>query len=313
MIKNIIKKLFLGITLAGVVTFTAAASACKIETDHPNVRITVEFNSEQYVLNYSLYRNMYPNTVRHFIELADAGFYNDMLVHNYTSQDWYTGGYAYDAEKFESYKSSENFTEYYSATSNEEKYMDLFNAGKLTSTVYSNVEKDKKDNDVVVAEYALPTLIGEFYNNVHQVIEKGEIKEDYGTLKMYYYSKSSKGKLYVTPTADQIIPNADYKYNSATSLFTMQVTASSGLGYQYYAVFAKITNASPLDDLVDDVKAVLGEYGDSINNDQTYSVTTTVDNHVEVYSQEVSDRGINQTFHLPKTPIIIRSVKVTKY
>ena len=314
MIKNIVRKLLLGVSLAGIVTFTAAASACSIQTAHPKARITVEFNSETYELDYTLYRNMYPNTVRHFIELADSGYYNDMLVHNYGTQDWYTGGYSYDADKFATALSTENFAQYLEDVSKESSYMQLFADGKLTSTVYSTLTLNDKGEDV--AQGALPTLIGEFKLNGHEVDPAASaLKAEYGTLKMYYYNKPVGGKVVMTPTTDQVIGNVDYKYNCATSIFAMQVDSSSGnVGADNFAVFARIANASDLDELIADVDEYLTDtYGDSLTSHQTYGASVTVDNLVEVFSDAAADSGIDQTFRVTKTPIIIRSVKITKY
>ena len=90
-----------GVAVAAVVGVTAALSGCTIETGRPRARITVEFNGTEYVIDFELYRDMYPQTVRHFIELADEGFYDDTVIHDYTSNDIYGGGYKYDQEKYE--------------------------------------------------------------------------------------------------------------------------------------------------------------------------------------------------------------------
>ena len=312
MTKNPFKKLLLCAALAGVVAFSAASAACTIETAHPTARITVEFNSETYELDYTLYRNMYPNTVRHFIELADNGFYNDMIIHDYTSSDWYTGAYAYNADAYSAASNTESFSQYLEDSIKEHSYLELFSAGKLTPTVYSRLGyDDKKGVEVVSSEYALPTLIGEFYNNTSQEIQNGARTPDYGTLKFYYYGKSDKSKIYVTPTDDQIIPG-DYKYNCATSTFMMQVSETSGIGASSYCVFGKLADVSKLDDLIGDVNDYLTtNYGTSLT-EQTYSVATTVDKE-ESFSTEAADKDIETTFHVVKQPIIIRNVKITKY
>ena len=38
--------------------------------------------------------------MRHFIELAEAGFYDNTIIHDYTSNDWYGGGYVYNQEAY---------------------------------------------------------------------------------------------------------------------------------------------------------------------------------------------------------------------
>lgn len=312
MIKNVFKKLIFGAALAGVVAATAFSAACTIETVHPSARITVEFNSQTYELDYTLYRNMYPNSVRHFIELADGGFYDDMVVHDYTTTDWYSGAYAYNGEAYGSSSNTESFSQYLEDTSKESAYYDLFSAGKLTPSVYSRLGYDeKKDEEVTSSEYALPTLMGEFYSNISQEITSGALSADYGTLKYYYYAKSGKNKVYVTPTSDQII-NADYKYNCATSVLALQISQSSGIGSEKYSTFGKMPDVSELDRLVEDVSDYLTTNFGTSTTDQTYSVSATVDSR-ESFSSETADKDIETTFHMPKSAIVIRSVKITKY
>ena len=87
--------------LAGAAVAVPLMSGCN--TDHPEARITIEYDSVTYVLNYKMYRNMYPQTVKHFIELADNGFYNNTIIHNYqsNSSNWYGGGYRYEESSVE--------------------------------------------------------------------------------------------------------------------------------------------------------------------------------------------------------------------
>lgn len=306
MFKSLLKKLILGLTITCVAGITVAASACTVETAHPAVRITVEFNQEEYELDYTLYRNMYPNTVRHFIELADNGFYNDMLIHDYGTQDWLTGGYAYNEQDYTSASTAQNFADYLERYSKEEGYISLFEAGKLTSTVFSNINPE---NDTLVDP--LPTLIGEFSNNVGQEIENGALNSEYGSLKMIYYSKTTTQKVYVLPTEDQPIM-ADYKTNCATSIFSMQVGSSTGYSASNYCVFGRVSDVSTLDELIEAVQDYLETQNGTSISDQTRSITVAVDGFEE-FSNEAGDVNIEQTFRLARTPIIIKSVKVTKY
>ena len=300
MIKNLLKKLLLSATLVCAIGASAGISACNIETDHPEVTITVGFNEKTYDLKYTLYRNMYPNTVRHFMELAQNDFYKDVLIHNYTSNDWFTGGYYYDSDSYADASAGGEgaMSEYLESHSTEKSYLDLFDNDKLTYTVFRSK---------AVAEDALPTLIGEFKNNIGQVIEKGALTASFGSLKMFYYEKTSTEKLTVTPTADQIIPNADYKYNCATSLFMIQVGTSSSYKEDNYCVFGRINNSSDLTNLADAIK----DYLKTLNTDTVSANNVTVENDIEFVSEE--DRQAEQDFVLPAEPIIIKSVAVTKF
>lgn len=309
MFKKIVKKIALAATLVCMATTVAAATACNVETKHPKVRITVEFNSQEFELDYTLYRNMYPSTVRHFIELAENGIYDNMLIHDYRTSDWLSGGFKYNAQEYAAAAEINAYADYLEEHSLEGSYMELFEAGKLTPTVYSGSEYDDNGNLILVKDSALPTLVGEFYNNIKQTINKGALTAVQGTLKMYYYAKETTNKVHVTPS-DEIIWNADYNTNCATSVFAMQVGSSSAISASDYCVFGKMDSVTKLIDLIDAVK-------DYYNDDEeAVSITVTdvnVDNLVEVFSSEAADKGIEVDFTLPALPIVIKTVKVTKY
>ena len=91
--KKTFKRLVMAVAALAVVTAMPFMSAC--DSDHPEAVITISYNGNDYELKYKLYRNMYPQTVRHFIELADAGFYNGTIIHSYSSSYLYGGGYTY--------------------------------------------------------------------------------------------------------------------------------------------------------------------------------------------------------------------------
>ncbi|MDE6690643.1 MAG: hypothetical protein K2K04_01610, partial [Clostridia bacterium] len=75
--------------LAGVaaVASTSFMTACK--DGHAEAKITIEYDKTTYVLEYTLYRNMYPQTVQHFIELADSRFYDNTIIHDREGSYWY--------------------------------------------------------------------------------------------------------------------------------------------------------------------------------------------------------------------------------
>lgn len=311
-IKNI-RKLILAVAATLVVGFSAAASACTIETAHPGASITFEFNNKTYVVEYTLYRNMYPNTVKHFIELADNGFYDGMIIHDYSSADWITGGYEYNAESYSALSENNDvMSEYFENYSKENKYTELFKAGKFTSSVYSNIDfrgEGADEKRVINEKYALPTVMGEFSDNINQEIENGALTAGVGCLKMFYYAKETTQKVYVTPTADQII-GADYKSNCATSLFSVQVGSGSSYSSSKYCVFAKVNDTAKLQDFVDDVTRYFTDtYG---SGSETLSASVRVDNY-DSFSKESEDVGIDTKFSVPKTPVIVKSVKITKY
>ena len=307
---GILKKSALAAVLALTVGFTVTASACTIETSRPRAKITFSFNEKDYDIEYDLYRNMYPQTVRHFIELADNGFYDNTVIHDYSANDWFTGGYEYDAEAYSSAINGDSGTvaEYFGDKSKENAYYTLYNDGKLTPSVYSRMSIDDKNNNTVEKENALPTLMGEFRNNIKQEIVNGQLTAETGSLKMFYFSKKTKAHVYVTPTSDQII-EASYKYNCATSLFSVQVGENTNYGASDYCVFGKVCNK---DSLTSFVKAVTDYFTDAYGTSDTVSASVSVDN-LEQFSKEPQDKGIDVTFKLAKKAIVIKKVEITKY
>lgn len=322
------KKFIPAMLLSLIVAFSAAASACAVKSGHPRARITVEFDSKEYTVDYKLYRNMYPQTVRHFIELAESGFYDNTVIHDYSAGEWYAGGYGYDAEAYVAAISGDGNTlrEYFEGNSKEDAYYALFDEGKLTPSVYYNTDyKVDKDGKVVYEkesgnpvriinnDFALPTVMGEFSSNINQEIKNGALNAEVGCLKMFYYFSETEGseknsKIYVTPTSDQIIM-ADYKNNCATSLFTIQTGASNNAETNY-CVFGAVRNEDVLTELSEAVQKYFEEtYGSSSSTMNADGVNVTLK---QPSGGKVADRQIEETFRAPKTAIIIKSVKITK-
>lgn len=307
--------------VAVIVVFCAAFSACgNIKTKHPRAKITVEFNSKTYVLEYTLYRNMYPQTVQHFIELADGGFYNNMIVHNYTTTNWFTGAYAYngasDASGYSSAFSTGSSTvrDYLEHNSKEAAYYDMFRAGKLTPSVYKKISYDSKGNEKVAAEDALPALIGEFSLNDHK-IKNNPVTAEFGVLKMTYYPKGDTNqKVAIKNSFGQLLEH-DYKYNCATSVFAVQVSGSdSAYNESNYCTFARLRNDTAKNRLNSLIEAVSDYITDELSgnsSDFTRQVSVPVDT-LDTFADE-GGQAIETSFTTTQRPLIIKSVKITKY
>ncbi len=288
--------------ISGLIIAAPALSGCN--SSHPEAEITVEFAGETYVLEYKMYRNMYPQTVQHFIELADNGFYDNTIIHNYQTDKWYGGGYNYDEDEEIGYTASfedgsESMLDYLDATSKEGEYATLAapDNGKITPTVYKNFVDGKLDG-------ALNTLIGEFSNNQHK-IENGALKASYGCLRMYYTAKEVDGVwVYLDKQGSPEGVMGEYKYNSATSLFTIQVNSSTSSDSSY-CIFATLEDTTVLDDLKDAVSDASSDVG---STNFTKEVSLYVDNYDEYVGMNVNE----VTYKLTATPIIIKSVKITK-
>ncbi len=309
-----LRYVFLSLALTLVVVLSAALSACTIKTKHPRARISIEFNGESYNIEYTLYRNMYPQTVQHFIELADSGYYNNMIVHDYKANDWFTGAYSYNADANLTYAaaySGGTVKEYLEKNDKEAQYYSLFENGTFTPSVYEHLSYDAGRNEYVAAENALPTLIGEFSANDHK-IEKNAVTAGYGVLKMYYYEKGDTNqKVAIKNSFGQLLEH-DYRYNCATSVFGIQTASSSSYTESKYCVFARLRN-DKAKGVLDDLLAAIADYSESITDGTSFtsSVSTTVDN-LDKFAEQ-GGQAINVNFTTTSLPIIIKSVKITKY
>lgn len=317
-----LKRISITLALAAIFAVTAALSACTITTKHPRATISVEFEGVTYDIQYTLYRNMYPKTVQHFIELADSGFYDGMIVHDYETNEWYTGGINYAAEEggspTENYASAYTtaaLREYLTENDKEREYYNLFNSGALTPSVYSRLVYDKDGNATVSAEDALPTLIGEFRDNDHN-IEKGALTSKFGVLKMYYYDKGTVTdykKVAIKNWNGEIMEH-DYRFNCATSVFSIQCSSSSNLGESRYCVFGQLRNGEARGKLEQLLDAIDDYIEDNYSSSTSFTTTVSdfqVDN-LDNFAEE-DGRGLEEDFTLTASPIIIRSVKINKY
>ncbi|MCM1439077.1 MAG: peptidylprolyl isomerase [Roseburia sp.] len=290
------------LALAGAaVAASAAMGGCS--NGHAEAKITIEYDGVSYVLEYTLYRNMYPQTVKHFIELADSRFYDNTIIHDYQTSYWYGGGYGYeegDTEANElSYKQSyaegtEGLLDYLEEASKESEYDALAASGKLTPSVFRDFINGKPDQPY-------NTLIGEFSANNHK-IENGALSNSYGALRFYYHNisddKVAKTHVYLDKQGSPAGVMGEYRYNRATSLFSIQ-TGTSTSSDSSHCVFATLNNAQTLRDLR---TAVTKSY-------DYLDVKAYVENNDELL-------GINKneaTYRITKTAIIVKSVRITTY
>lgn len=315
-----IKRAVIGVAIAAAVGVSAAFAGCTIETKHPRAQITVEFNNQQYVLEYTLYRNLFPQTVRHFIELAEAGFYNNTIIHDYTSNDIYGGGYEYIADAYADAIENDTMDDYLEGDSNndddantlEDNYVKL--APDLTATVFEDggYSYDDEGNMVLNQGDALSTLYGEFEDNGH-IIESGARSSDYGCIKMYYSEKVIENPAdahVLVRTGTGKLLTGEYQYNSATSLFAIQVANSTSLSTDSYATFAYLTD----DDAVATLDSLLDAIDDYIDEEYNSSSEFTVEVDTETDRfEEIGAQATAVTYDVPRLPIIIRSVRITSY
>lgn len=317
-----LRRAIFGVAAAAAVCASAALAGCTIETSHPRAEITVEFNGTQYTMEYTLYRNMFPQTVRHFIELAEAGFYDGTIIHDYADHDWFTGGYKYDDKAYADAYANNAMDDYFNddAYYLEDDYLNLFNDGGLTASVYDEEYFSFDDGELLPDEsHALSTLYGEFEANGH-TIENGQRNADFGSLKMYYNDKvmtnangddtTNEVQVYVRSGKGEMLTR-NYPYNSATSLFAIQVDTASSLAMTEYATFAYLSGDED-EDVLNDLLDAIDDYIDDTYNGDEDSFTTTVGVEVDRLEQ-VAQQATQDEFTATVMPIIIRSVKITRY
>lgn len=286
------------LALAGA-AFAVSSTMAGCNNGHAEAKITIEYDGVSYVLEYTMYRNMYPQTVKHFIELADSRFYDDTIIHDYQTSNWYGGGYDYkDGEGEEEISYSQSYTDgnlldYLEGASKEKEYSDLADPakGKITPTVYRSISDGK-----YVDPYK--TLIGEFSSNQHK-IDNGALNNSYGALKFYYTSISDdegKKHVYLDKQGSDFGVQGEYRYNSATSLFSIQ-TGTSTSSDSTHCIFATLNNTDTLKNLRTEVT-------------KSYEYENV---DVYVYDELLGTNKVQANYRLTKKPIIVRSVRITKY
>lgn len=286
---------------------TAALSAAALvmfagcTTRHPQVTITYTFNGEDYEVDYTLSRNDAPKTVEHFIELADAGFYDGLCIHDYDSSFLRTGGY-----RLENGEPQE--VDYFSWV----KDYETENGFEFTQSVWMT-------NDT-----PLYTVYGEFNKNAVYPEYSNEYYHKAGALVMYYTEKGNFNGDVTVLRADGGKGNdgdpkdlKKYVYNSATSLFYTFTGETNSENDQKYSVFGMADDYEEQlkNGLLKAIQDYIDERTDDTSDD-SYSFTTEKTAKINRYDpfEDVRKEGREETFNTPAdVPVIVKSVKVTKY
>ena len=285
MAKNMMKKT-LCMALATVSACASLVTMTACETSHPKVTMTLSFNDKTYELDYNLNRKLTPSTVKHFLALVEEGFYNGLCVHDYQTSNWYTGVYEYKAET-----SKLVYRPYLEVA----KKID--NAGNFWNTVWNKSEDGEK----------LYTLYGEFKSNGFEV-ENGKVVNGFGALTMRY---TDKGDVADTPTWVKLSDDSgctwkDYGYNSATSMFSINVSTTSTT-LSDYCTFAELDEDSV--EVLEELKKAIADYIGDQSEDENFTVETeAVINAEDVYAHE--DEVF---FNTPVKPITIKTMTVEKW
>jgi cyclophilin family peptidyl-prolyl cis-trans isomerase len=283
--KNV-KKIICG-ALAAVSAFGCAATLTACETSRPEVEMVIEFNGSSYTLRYEMARNVTPATVNHFIWLVDNGYYNGLCVHNYEEDaKMYTGGYKTATEEGD----TDGLTEF----SYYNEIAKFSNYSAFPHSVWLDSEKKTPTY----------TLYGEFENNNVEV-ENGKIADKFGSLSMYYYDtnkyEASKTDVWGARQADKLFKRT-YEYNSATSLFYINMDEETSSFNKKYCTFASLKSESVevLKDLKEEIESI---------DDITHAHSVRVCENDPV----LGEYEIKVSFNVPQKEIKIKTVKITKY
>lgn len=276
--------------LCCALVFTQAAALSSCTTSHPEVQMKLSFNDKTYTLDYELYRKIAPSTVTHFLELADAEYYDGLCVHNYTESKWYMGGYSFD----------ENKTSHGGLT--EKNYFESVKGLKLTSTVWQDEEKQHSTN----------TLYGEYSVNGFKV-KSGALQQSFGSLTMYYTSKSEViGKVFTKRSDGKGVDMKDYRNNSATSLFYLSASTTTSAASSSYCTFATLKSDSK--SALEDLKEAIADYIEAQTEENSeYAFAPSVEGIPSDTGDAFMDGGEERTYAVPLKPIVIKSVRVKKY
>lgn len=292
--------------MGAVLSLSAFALLAGCTSDTPEVRITYTFRGEDYSYDYTLSRLDAPATVQHFLELADAGYYDydeengtGFVIHDFDSTDGlYTGGWGLDGEDLEE--------------------IDYFNRVKnlvgdnFTHTVWKDAARTNPTY----------TIRGEFENNGYILTDSRVNRHTQGALVMYYTDKASTS---ATVTVERVDGGKDnngdpydtrgYAFNSATSLFYTYLGSSlDSTREKKYCVFGMIKDFSALED---GLLAAIQEYCDGFEDDADFSFTKEQEVRINTNDPfpSVATAGSKATYHTPvgDAAITLKSVKVLKY
>lgn len=285
------------VSLASTAVLGAAALAmfAGCSTRHPEITITYTFNGKDYAVDYTLSRNDAPQTVQHFIELADAGFYDGLCIHDYDSSFLHTGGYKLADGELEE-------VNYF------ERVKQLEEAGNIFTQSVWTLDTEP-----------LYTVYGEFTANGAYTQYGNEYSHGKGALVMYYTGKGKYNGDVTVLRADGGKENdgnkyqtAKYAYNCATSLFYTYTGSSNSTLDANYAVFGMAKDYEG--QLEDGLLKAISEYTEDLGEEASF--TEEITQRLNRYDPiaDVAKGDEEDTFYVPlEQPIIVKSVKVNKY
>ena len=296
--KKILRKITCGI-LATACALGCAATLTACETTHPEVEMTIEFNGETYTLEYKLYRDLAPQTLKHFLWLADNGYYDGLCVHDYSQSDYlrlYTGAYTAVATEDGGYNLV--YKKYYDTVKG------YANVGEFPHSIWLD-----KNGDTPTY-----TLKGEFEDNNFRV-ESGDLSETFGSLTMYYnnissYEEVAQQDVYMIRADGKANSKCDYKYNYTTSMFYISLSDTT-VNNKAYCTFAELQEDSK--EILENLQEALTDYIEETHNDEVDSFTESQSVLIGEDDPYLASQSVRVNYSVPKSAIVIKSVKVTKF
>lgn len=277
---NFKKSLCLALALSVCV---GTLTAC--ETSKPKVEMQIEFNGETYDLDYVLHRKVAPATVKHFLTLAENGYFDGLCVHDYTNEKMYTGGYKY-----------ENDNLVY------QKYYDIVkDYANFPYSVWLDEQK------------ATPTytVYGEFFGNSEFKVENGAKSQEFGSLTMFYEDIDSDDRITVERHNGKGTAQYDYEDNCATSLFFISMSDETKTDSNY-CTFATLNEKSV--DVLKELRSAIESYIESNFDDEDEDTFAPEKSVVVEENDPVLGLQENEwEYNVPQSAIVIKSVKVKKY
>ena len=280
-----------------LLVLTAAFAFVGCETKRPEISIKLSFNGQTYEMEYKLYRNMYPQTVAHYLELIDMGYFDGTVIHDYQSDRMVGGGYVYEGDDVEDDLAAKDYD---AATKDENGNVTLENV-----SVWADKNK----------EIAYNTLYGEFSANGFTVENNG-LTNSLGSIGTYYYTNEWSGedarRVYIQHSSSGEMDTRYYWKNSTRSLFYLY-TGTSGTDSNYctFGVLKDSGDQETFQSLLDAIEEYTLETLNGGDEEGTEEFTTEVSMVIEDEYWETS--SYEETFNVPKAQIVIESVRVLKY
>ena len=297
---------FATLLIAALLVLTASLAFVGCETKRPEISMKITFNGETYELEYVLYRNMYPQTVAHYLELIDMGYYDGTVIHDYQSSRMVGGSYE---DKGQDFSQNDLGADDYAAVL---KDYDAATKDENGNVTLENVSVWADENK----ETAYNTLYGEFSANGFTVKNNG-LTNRLGAIGTYYYTPirttGDAPRVWVQLNSDNSMDTRPYSYNSATSMFYLY-TGSSGTDTQYctFGLLKDSGDEETFQSLLDAIEEYTLETLNGGDEEGTEVFTTEVPRTIEdEYWDESSYEDV--TFNVPRAKIVIEEVRVLKY